>query len=208
MEDHWDLLEREHEVGRVRAALEDLLKQRAAPLVISGPPGIGKTQVLDLATALAGELGVTLSRARGHELEGSLLAPSPARASGSRRRQNRSGPFTGARRDGAVSPRRCGRHHRIRTISRRAASLIRPPPPRREAAWAGASLAASEKTSATSRILVDVDRPSCWAGWPGGRTREGAGPNGSERAQGEELLTSGLTDDRPEASFPVRVTAA
>jgi hypothetical protein len=67
-----ELVEREHEVLRLRAGLERVLVRRAVPIVVSGPAGIGKTRLLGGVDALAEELGVRVGRAGGHELEESL----------------------------------------------------------------------------------------------------------------------------------------
>jgi predicted ATPase len=63
------LLEREHEVERVRAALHAAGQQRGRALVIEGAAGMGKSRLLEEARARASELGVWVLGARATELE-------------------------------------------------------------------------------------------------------------------------------------------
>ncbi len=63
------LLERDSELARIDAALDDALAGRGRLLLISGEPGIGKTALLDSAREAAGEREMRVLRARGSELE-------------------------------------------------------------------------------------------------------------------------------------------
>lgn len=63
------LLERDAERAELRAALAGAAAGRGAVVLVEGPPGIGKTRLLDDAAGAAARLGVRVSRARGHELE-------------------------------------------------------------------------------------------------------------------------------------------
>ena len=63
------LLERDDERAGLRAALTGAAEGRGSVVLIEGPPGIGKTRLLDDAAAAAPEHGVTVLRARAHELE-------------------------------------------------------------------------------------------------------------------------------------------
>ncbi len=63
------LLEREAERAELDDALAGAAARRGAVVLVEGPPGIGKTQLLHHAEAAAARLGVLVSRARAHELE-------------------------------------------------------------------------------------------------------------------------------------------
>ena len=64
-----ELLEREHEVEHVRAALRAAGKRGGAAVVIEGAAGLGKSRLLELAGLQASELGFRLLTARATELE-------------------------------------------------------------------------------------------------------------------------------------------
>jgi DNA helicase TIP49 (TBP-interacting protein) len=59
------LREREREV----AAVEELLEGRGRMLLLEGRAGIGKTSLIEVACSRAAELGCSVLRARGSELE-------------------------------------------------------------------------------------------------------------------------------------------
>jgi hypothetical protein len=63
------LLEREHELDRVRAVLRAAGRRDGEVLVIEGPAGIGKSRLLDEARGRAPGLGLRLLDARATELE-------------------------------------------------------------------------------------------------------------------------------------------
>src|SRR5688572_11679100 len=63
------LLEREHELGRVRAALRSAGEGAGAALVIEGAAGMGKSRLLDEACARASDLGLRVLAARATGLE-------------------------------------------------------------------------------------------------------------------------------------------
>ena len=63
------LLERETERAELHDALAGAAQGRGAVVLVEGPPGIGKTRLLDDAAAAAARLGVLALRARAHELE-------------------------------------------------------------------------------------------------------------------------------------------
>ena len=63
------LLEREHEVENVEAALRDASRRSGRAVVIEGAAGLGKSRLLELAGARASELGFCVLGARGTELE-------------------------------------------------------------------------------------------------------------------------------------------
>src|SRR5437763_1467501 len=64
-----ELLEREHELERVRAALHAVGKRAGRVVAIEGAAGIGKSRLLETARVLAPDLGVYVLNARGTELE-------------------------------------------------------------------------------------------------------------------------------------------
>ena len=63
------LLEREHEVERLRAALEGVGQLAGGALVIEGAAGMGKSRLLEEARARASDLGLRVLHARATELE-------------------------------------------------------------------------------------------------------------------------------------------
>ena len=63
------LLEREHELERVRAAVRAVGRRAGAVTVIEGPAGIGKSRLLAHARERATELGISTLDARATELE-------------------------------------------------------------------------------------------------------------------------------------------
>jgi DNA-binding CsgD family transcriptional regulator len=63
------LLEREHELERVRGALRAVGHRAGGVLAIEGPPGIGKSRLLDEAQLQAAHRGVRILSARATELE-------------------------------------------------------------------------------------------------------------------------------------------
>ena len=63
------LLEREHELERVRAALRSAGRRAGTALVIEGAAGMGKTRLLEEARARASDLGLRVLAARATELE-------------------------------------------------------------------------------------------------------------------------------------------
>jgi DNA-binding CsgD family transcriptional regulator/tetratricopeptide (TPR) repeat protein len=63
------LLEREHEVERVRAALQAVGRRAGGVLVIEGAAGIGNSRLLEEARECASELGIRVLNARATELE-------------------------------------------------------------------------------------------------------------------------------------------
>ncbi|MDO9356395.1 MAG: AAA family ATPase, partial [Solirubrobacteraceae bacterium] len=64
-----DALERERELARIRSALGDAAGGRGRLLVIEGPPGIGKTRIVEEARAIAKSLGFARLKAVGEEPE-------------------------------------------------------------------------------------------------------------------------------------------
>ena len=64
-----ELYERDAELALIDARLELAQAGAGGCLVIEGPPGIGKSTLLDRAATRARELGFTVARARGAELE-------------------------------------------------------------------------------------------------------------------------------------------
>lgn len=62
-------LERELELGRIRAAFEDAAGGHGRLVVIEGPPGIGKTRIVEEARTLAKSLGFARMKAVGEEPE-------------------------------------------------------------------------------------------------------------------------------------------
>jgi len=63
------LLEREHEVERIRAVLRAAGRRDGGALMIEAAPGMGKSRLLDEARGCAREFGLRLFHARGTELE-------------------------------------------------------------------------------------------------------------------------------------------
>ena len=63
------LLEREHEVEQIRAAVRAVGQQAGVSLIIEGAAGIGKSRLLELARVRASELGLRVLNARATELE-------------------------------------------------------------------------------------------------------------------------------------------
>jgi DNA-binding CsgD family transcriptional regulator len=63
------LLEREHEVELIRAALRGLERREGLVLVVEGAAGIGKSRLLEIATERASRLGLRVLTARATELE-------------------------------------------------------------------------------------------------------------------------------------------
>ena len=66
------LLERDAELARLSALLEQAHAGSGAVVTISGPAGIGKTQLLAAVHRLAGDRGFRSLRARGRELEADM----------------------------------------------------------------------------------------------------------------------------------------
>src|SRR5215470_16517830 len=64
-----ELLEREHELERVRAAVRAVGQRAGGVLVIEGAAGMGKSRLLEAARARASDLGVCVLSARATELE-------------------------------------------------------------------------------------------------------------------------------------------
>jgi DNA-binding CsgD family transcriptional regulator/tetratricopeptide (TPR) repeat protein len=64
-----ELVERESELGRLTALLDDLAEGRSRAALIEGPAGIGKTRLLAEAKRLAKERRIPALGARGSELE-------------------------------------------------------------------------------------------------------------------------------------------
>jgi DNA-binding CsgD family transcriptional regulator len=63
------LLEREHEVDRLQAALREASRRGGRAVVIEGAAGLGKSRLVELAAARASELGFRVLAARATELE-------------------------------------------------------------------------------------------------------------------------------------------
>jgi len=63
------LLERELEVERVRGALRSVGRREGHVVVIEGPPGIGKSRLLEIGASRAADLGFRVLSARATELE-------------------------------------------------------------------------------------------------------------------------------------------
>ena len=63
------LLEREHEVERVSAAVREVGQRSGRALIISGAAGIGKSRLLEEARLQAPDLGIRVLSARATELE-------------------------------------------------------------------------------------------------------------------------------------------
>ena len=66
------LLERDAELARLSSLLEKACAGSGAVVTISGPAGIGKTQLLAAAHRLAADRGFRSLRARGRELEADM----------------------------------------------------------------------------------------------------------------------------------------
>jgi DNA-binding CsgD family transcriptional regulator len=87
------LLERHAELAELRAAVDGARRRTGAVVVIQGPPGAGKTALLDAAIASGRAAGVRVLAARGRELErtialgvaADLLAPAVVAASAAQR---------------------------------------------------------------------------------------------------------------------------
>jgi len=63
------LLEREHEVERIRATLQEAGRRNGGALLIEAAPGMGKSRLLDETRACAQDLGLRIFHARGTGLE-------------------------------------------------------------------------------------------------------------------------------------------
>src|SRR5690242_1432976 len=63
------LLERDHEVARIRARLRALERREGGILAIEGPAGIGKSRLLEIGRERAAELGLCVLSAHGIQLE-------------------------------------------------------------------------------------------------------------------------------------------
>jgi predicted ATPase len=63
------LLEREHELERVRTALRAVGQRAGGVLAIEGPPGIGKSRLLIAARSRGEQRGLRILTARATELE-------------------------------------------------------------------------------------------------------------------------------------------
>src|SRR5438477_11440382 len=63
------LLERDSELAELGEVLEEARAGRGGLVLIEGPPGIGKTRLLDVVRAGAGEQGMTVLSARASELD-------------------------------------------------------------------------------------------------------------------------------------------
>ncbi|MBV9334826.1 MAG: AAA family ATPase [Solirubrobacterales bacterium] len=63
------LLEREAEIGRVRAAVRAAGRREGVVVVVEGAAGIGKSRLLEIARASGSDLGFRVLSARGTELE-------------------------------------------------------------------------------------------------------------------------------------------
>ncbi len=64
-----ELLERELELEMVAALFDAAGRGHGGLLLVEGSPGVGKTALIERATAIARERGLAVLRARGHELE-------------------------------------------------------------------------------------------------------------------------------------------
>jgi predicted ATPase len=63
------LIERDRELGQLEDGLRAAAEGRGSVLLVSGPPGIGKTTLLDAAQRSARQAGFEILTARGGELE-------------------------------------------------------------------------------------------------------------------------------------------
>ena len=96
---HGVLLERERELDRLHEAIDRAADGDGAMVVLTGPPGIGKTRLIGAASESARDRGFEVLVARGAELEGEfpfgiarqLLEPSLRTASATRRTELLSG---------------------------------------------------------------------------------------------------------------------
>ena len=94
------LLERDGELARLSALLDQAHTGSGSVVAVSGPPGIGKTELLAAVHRVAGDRGFRSLRARGRELEAGmafsvvrqLLEQPLLSASGSERRRLLDGP--------------------------------------------------------------------------------------------------------------------
>ena len=94
------LLERDGELERLNTLLESASEGSGAVAVVSGPPGIGKTELLTAVHGLAARHGFRSLRAPGRELEADmafsavrqLLEQPVLSASGTERRRLLAGP--------------------------------------------------------------------------------------------------------------------
>ncbi len=66
------LLEREHEIARLTAVIEQAAAGAGGAVMVEGAAGIGKTSLLDVAAAIAADRDLRVLRARGGELEAAL----------------------------------------------------------------------------------------------------------------------------------------
>jgi DNA-binding CsgD family transcriptional regulator len=88
------LLEREHELERLRAGLRSAADGAGCLLMVEGSAGLGKSRLLNAAAELGSESGLSVLRAQGEELETAvpwslaraLLSPALARAPAKLRR--------------------------------------------------------------------------------------------------------------------------
>ena len=64
-----ELLERNHEIDRIHAAVRAVAKRAGGAVIIEGAAGLGKSRLLDEARERAAALGVRVLSARGTELE-------------------------------------------------------------------------------------------------------------------------------------------
>ena len=63
------LLERDAQLAVLHELLEDAASGHGALALVEGPPGVGKSALLERAAGMAREQGVAVLHARGHELE-------------------------------------------------------------------------------------------------------------------------------------------
>ncbi|MFN8150435.1 MAG: AAA family ATPase [Solirubrobacterales bacterium] len=63
------MLEREGEVARIGAVLDEAVAGRGSLMVAEGPAGIGKSTLLEAAVQMAADRGMGVLRARGGVLE-------------------------------------------------------------------------------------------------------------------------------------------
>lgn len=66
------LLERDRELARLSALLDQAQAGSGSVVAVSGPPGIGKTELLAAVHRVAGDRGFRSLRARGRELEAGM----------------------------------------------------------------------------------------------------------------------------------------